>query len=181
MTDLAAFTLDDARLLAYDKHIVENSQTDAQDRDYFFAHLEPVALALMPYSTHAEMAGYLHDIVEDTDTTLADLLDAGVPPTVVDAVDAVTRRPREAYADLIGRACAHPLGALVKLADNTLNLSGNAALAAIDPDKAASLHKRYTAARVRLIAATGLTAAQVAQMEATLAAAIARYEAATDA
>ncbi|GAB2734490.1 hypothetical protein [Nocardioides pakistanensis] len=170
------FTVDDARALAYRKHIVEIGQTDAQGRHYFFAHLEPVALALMPYGTHAEMAGYLHDIVEDTDVTLSDLLDTGVPTTVVDAVDAVTRRHPETYSDLIGRACDHRLGALVKLADNTLNLSGNAALAEVDPDRAASLHRRYIAARIRLLAATDLTADQVTQMEATVTAAIARYE-----
>jgi hypothetical protein len=47
---------------------------------------------------------------------------------------------------MIRRATVHPLGRLVKLADNTHN-SDPARLAALDPQEAAKLAKRYTKAR----------------------------------
>jgi (p)ppGpp synthase/HD superfamily hydrolase len=125
-------------------------QVDRQDRDYYDHHLVPVAGLLLPFGANAVTAGLLHDIVEDTGTTLAELRALGLPEPVVAAVDAVTRRDGETYEDLIGRAGADPLGRLVKLADNWHNLSGLDDLARIDRDSAQRLRARYLAARARL-------------------------------
>ncbi|MCW2790044.1 MAG: hypothetical protein JWP56_2347 [Aeromicrobium sp.] len=38
-------------------------QVDKHGRDYFSAHLEPIAASLAVFGRHAEMAGYLHDIL----------------------------------------------------------------------------------------------------------------------
>src|SRR5262245_40476678 len=127
-------------------------QVDAQGRDYFEAHLVPIAALLRPFGEDAAIAGVLHDVLEDTDVTADDLRDLGLPETVVSAVEAVTRRDGEPYEELIERASAHPLGRLVKLADNWHNLSSNPELALHDPEKAARLRERYTAARARLTA-----------------------------
>jgi hypothetical protein len=55
---------------------------------------------------------------------------------------------------LIRRCAAHPLGRLVKLADNKHNLAANAELAKVDPEKARSLREgRYRPARRILLAA----------------------------
>lgn len=146
------FTVADARELARAKHA---GQVDKQGRDYFEAHLVPIAAALAPFGPLAEMAGWLHDIVEDTDTSLDDLRALGVPEIVVEAIDAVSRRPGEHYLrGLIPRSAAHPLGRLVKLADNRHNLNSNAELAETDPAKAKSLREgRYLPARRELLAA----------------------------
>ena len=58
-----AFTVPDAHLLALQAH---EGQVDKQGRDYYLAHLRPIAESLRPYGPLAEMAGALHDIVEDT-------------------------------------------------------------------------------------------------------------------
>ena len=155
-----AFTVPDAHLLALRAH---EGQVDQQDRDYYLAHLRPIAEALRPYGPHAEMAGVLHDVVEDTrdhpDPTRRYDLDRlralGVPDIVVDAIDAVTRRPGEPYiSGLISRSAAHPLGRLVKLADNKQNLAANEELARIDPEGARRLRDgRYRPARRILLAA----------------------------
>ena len=59
---------------------------------------------------------------------------------------------------LIDRAIAHPLGCLVKLVDNSWNITCNPGLAATDPVKAASMMAdKYGPARVRLLAAAQLT------------------------
>lgn len=145
------FTVADARALARKAHA---GQVDKQGHDYFEAHLAPIAAALRPFGEYAEMAGWLHDIVEDTDLSLDDLRALGVPEIVVEAVDAVTRREDEPYKALIRRSAAHPLGRLVKLADNGHNLAKNAELALIDPGKARSLReRRYLPARRVLLAA----------------------------
>ena len=136
--------------LVRDRH---RGQVDKQDRDYYEAHLVPIARLLLPFGARAVTAGLLHDVVEDTGTTLAELRALGLPEAVVAAVDAVSRRDGERYEDLIGRACADPLGRLVKLADNWHNLTGLDDLAAVDPDAVDRLRAKYLAARARLCAA----------------------------
>lgn len=128
-------------------------QVDKQGRDYITAHLEPIAGLLAQHGEDAEMAGLLHDVLEDTHVTSADLRGAGVPPHVVRAIESVSKRPGEAYDQLIERAASDPLGRLVKLADNRWNLDSNAALAEVDPVKANELRLKYEKARARLLRA----------------------------
>jgi len=128
-------------------------QTDKLGRDYVRDHLEPVAAELAAHGADAEMAGLLHDVLEDTAVTADRLRGLGVPEQVVRAVEAVTRRPGEDYSESIARAAADPLGRLVKLADNTVNLRSNAALAEVDPDAARRLRIKYQAAREQLLQA----------------------------
>ena len=63
------------------------------------------------------MAAVLHDTVEDTNISLADLLDAGFPAEVQDAVDALTKRAGEKRLDAARRAAENPIALVVKLAD----------------------------------------------------------------
>jgi len=120
-------------------------QVDKQGRDYLEFHLQPIAESLRPYGSHAYVAGLLHDVVEDTAVTYAQLADLGFPSVVVEAVRAVTRQDGELYPELINRAAAHPLGRLVKLADNWHNLSSLDALT--DEDDRTRLRLRYQSAR----------------------------------
>lgn len=126
-------------------------QVDKQGRDYMTAHLEPISALLTEHGEEAEMAGLLHDILEDTEITSDGLLEAGVPAHVVRAVESVSKRPGEDYDKLIERAASDPLGRLVKLADNAWNLDSNAALAEVDPVKADQLRTKYEKARTRLL------------------------------
>lgn len=149
MVAVTSPTLTEADALAERAH---HGQVDKAGRPYI-DHPRTVAATLLAdgHGTHAAMAGLLHDIVEDTDITLDDLRAAGYPEVVVDAVDAVTRRPGETYLDMIRRAAAHPLGRLVKLADNATN-SDPARLALLPADNAARLATRYAEARAVLLA-----------------------------
>jgi len=138
-------TIEDARALATAAHA---GQVDKAGHDYI-AHPAAVAAALAPHGAAAVMAGWLHDVVEDTDVSLDDLRAAGYPAQVVSAVDAVTKRRGESYEDLIRRAAADPIGRLVKLADNRHN-ADEARLALLPQEKACELRAKYAAARVIL-------------------------------
>ncbi|WP_457180877.1 hypothetical protein [Mycobacteroides abscessus] len=152
-------------------------QHDKLGRDYFEAHLVPIASAAKAFGDTVTAAAWLHDVLEDTQVTAEDLKSFGVSPTLVQAVDSVTRRDGEKYTELIDRACADPVGRLVKLIDNAWNITCNPLLADADPKRAASMLKdRYEPARRRLLEACDLEwdAAQVREVQAVLDAAAVR-------
>ncbi len=60
-------------------------------------------------------------MLEDTHITDSDLLDAGFPRQVVDAIVALTKLPGEGRIDAARRARALPIARDVKLADNAVN------------------------------------------------------------
>lgn len=87
-----------------------------------------------PYITHplavaenlqglAKVVGVLHDVVEDTPTTLRDLRNAGMPQKVVNAVSAMTHAESVSYAVYLDRLRKNSLAAKVKTADILHNLS----------------------------------------------------------
>lgn len=146
-----AMDLNVATMLA---SVAHNGQVDKAGQPYI-DHVRAVAEALEPHGQLAVAAGWLHDVVEDTDYTLDDLRRLDMPAAVVSAVDSVTRREGEPYMDMIRRAAADPLGRLVKLADNAHNSSEErmAALDLIHPEMAPALRKRYAKAREILLTA----------------------------
>lgn len=108
----------------------------------YIMHPMRVANSLSPDS-EAVQAGWLHDTVEDSDITLADLLALGFSEAVVAAVDAVSRREGETYMDMVRRAKADPLGRRVKMADLKDNLRD---IDNLGPDRGDFQLKRYTRA-----------------------------------
>lgn len=94
-------------------------------KDYFEHHVLSVVSILMENneSDNVVVAGYLHDVVEDSGITLHDLsYNLNFNDEVVDAVDCLTRREYETYFDAIRRAKVNPIARIVKLADNQVNL-----------------------------------------------------------
>jgi len=107
-------------------------QVDKAGRPYI-EHPKRVMRAM---ATDAErIVAVLHDVVEDGDVTLAQLAAEGFPPDLLDALDAVTRRPDETYEAFVARAAANPIGRRVKVAD----LRDNADLTRIAAPTAADL------------------------------------------
>lgn len=115
-------------------------------REPYINHLRRVARRLVPHGEWAYHAGLLHDIVEDTPMTIEKLRRMGYPEIVTSAVDAVTLRRGEDYFDRIRIAAAHPLGRVVKLADNADNREGLSHLATYQPDRARRLSLKYNKA-----------------------------------
>lgn len=85
----------------------------------YYGHVARVALAVTGLTTNPDViaAAYLHDIVEDTDTTLEDLRYVGFSELTITIVDALTRREGETHEEAVRRAAAHPDARLVKLCD----------------------------------------------------------------
>lgn len=68
------------------------------------------------------VAGVLHDALEDGGVTLERLRAFGFAEEVLEALDAVTRRPRESYGAYLRRGKANPLARRVKVAGLRDNL-----------------------------------------------------------
>lgn len=69
---------------------------------------------------------YLHDIVEDTDMTLNDLLIAHrFNQEIVDAVDAITKRSNETRKQYLVRCKSNNIAHKVKIADTLANLEAS--------------------------------------------------------
>jgi (p)ppGpp synthase/HD superfamily hydrolase len=103
-------------------------QKDKSGKDYAH-HLNAVSR----YNTMSEtkmIIGVLHDLVEDTDWTLDDLREVGFPKEIVDGVDAMTKRPGEAYFDFIVRCGQNEHAIDVKISDlhHNMTLSRNNSL-----------------------------------------------------
>jgi (p)ppGpp synthase/HD superfamily hydrolase len=95
-----------------------------------------------------QMAAVLHDVVEDTDREIRDLVDRGFPKDVVTAIGCLTRRSNELYDDYIERLSVNDVARRVKIIDLRLNLANNRRLP--DSDQATERIARYEKALTRL-------------------------------
>lgn len=109
-------TLERAIAIAVDAH---SGQVDKAGDPYV---LHPLRVMFAVESESERIAGVLHDVVEDTHWTLADLEEEGFSSEVVEALDALTRRPDETYMEFVERAGNHPIARPVKIADIRHNL-----------------------------------------------------------
>lgn len=110
--------------------MAHRGQTDKLGEPYV-NHVRAVAAGLRTFAPIIQIAGLLHDIVEDTPWTYEDLLMVGVPEESVRIVKALTKQPDTTRKEQIERVIAGGYGAiLVKIADNAHNSH---------PDRAARL------------------------------------------
>ena len=79
--------------------------------------LHPLRMMLAVTTPEARLAAVLHDVVEDTAVTLDELRAEGFPASVLEAVDALTKRENEDYEAFIRRVAPNPIAREVKLAD----------------------------------------------------------------
>ncbi|MGN7149772.1 HD domain-containing protein [Arthrobacter sp. SAFR-179] len=114
------FTVETAKVLA---EVAHNRQKDKLKRPYR-EHVLAVGDALADFDDEIRIAGYLHDIAEDTPMTRQALLDMGVPERSVDIIERVTNRLHsnpDDYQSGIREIAEDHDAALVKIADNAHN------------------------------------------------------------
>ena len=104
-------TLERAIALAATAH---QGQVDKAGAPYI---LHPLRMMLTLSGLEDRIVAILHDVVEDTEWTLAGLRAEGFGDAVIDAIEAVTKREGESYEDFIQRSAANAIGRRVKLAD----------------------------------------------------------------
>lgn len=104
-------TLEKALMLAAAAHA---GQLDKAGQPYI---LHPLRQAVQAPTLETQILAVLHDVVEDSATTLDDLRMAGFDDEIVSAVDALTRRDGEDYFAYLRRAVANPLARVVKRLD----------------------------------------------------------------
>lgn len=148
---MAGFTLEDALTIARQAHA---GQVDKLGVDYM-QHVEAVADALAYFPIEIQIAGALHDVVEDSDLTIADLRAHGVPEASLAAISLVSNNLGSGdYLDHIREICKHRDALLIKIADNIHNM---------DPGRVGELEQltgepinpKYAAARELLWEAVG--------------------------
>ncbi|MGO4250343.1 phosphohydrolase [Paenarthrobacter sp. RAF54_2] len=114
------FTVETAKILA---EVAHNRQKDKLKRPYR-EHVLAVGDALADFDEDIQIAGYLHDIAEDTPITRQALLDMGVSERALAIIERVTRRfhddPDDYEAGIRFVAEDHD-ATLVKIADNAHN------------------------------------------------------------
>lgn len=96
-------------------------QTDKAGMPYWL-HPYRVGLSVAEYGENVVVTGFLHDVVEDTDITLRQLVRFGFTPRVIGAVAALTRKENESYRNYITRVESNHVAVQVKIADLTDNL-----------------------------------------------------------
>ncbi len=106
-----------ARDIAYHAFL---NKVDHGGNAYIF-HL--VSVAGNCTDKEAQAAGYLHDVLEDTDITADDLLKDGIPVSVVETVQLLTRTQDETYAEYLEKLKSDPIAKEVKLADLADNMN----------------------------------------------------------
>ncbi|MBX3004231.1 MAG: phosphohydrolase [Anaerolineales bacterium] len=90
--------------------------------------LHPLRLMLRMSTPEDMIVAVLHDVVEDSQITRADLERMGFAEPILDALDVLTHREEQSYEDYIAAIKQVPLARRVKLADlednsNILRLS----------------------------------------------------------
>lgn len=108
--------LDLAIKLAADAHA---GQLDKAGKPYI---LHPLSLMLKFEEEELQIVSVLHDVIEDSEITLGYLSELGFSKSVVDALDALTKRAPEDYVDFINRVSKNLIATRVKIEDLTHNL-----------------------------------------------------------
>lgn len=95
-------------------------KTDKAGCEYI---LHPLRVMSKMKTTGEMAAALLHDVIEDSDITVEDLLASGIPPEIVAAVECLTKRTGENYEQFIARVKINRIAAAVKIADIEDNIN----------------------------------------------------------
>lgn len=131
-----------ALIISFNAH---KNQIDKSGMPYVY---HPFHLAEQMNDEYSTCVALLHDVVEDTDITLVDLMSEGFPDEVIDALSLMTHIDDVPYLDYVGALTNNTLARKVKLAD----LAHNSDLTRLDKveDKDLERVKKYRQAILML-------------------------------
>lgn len=111
-------TVEEALRIAIDAH---EGQLDLDGKPVI---LHPIAVGLAGKNREEMIAGFLHDVVEDTETSFDDLLQQGVDQVIVDALRLLCHEKGTDYYDYVQRIIdsGNAIAYAVKYNDLTHNL-----------------------------------------------------------
>lgn len=117
--------------IAFNAH---KGQTDKAGQPYI---LHPLRLMFSLQDDKSKIVALLHDVIEDTTITIEDLKNKGFPQDIIEAIEALTKRPNETYQDFIERVSNNELAKTVKIADlkDNMNLTRLTELSNKDIDR----------------------------------------------
>lgn len=117
-------------------------QKDKAGKTYI---LHPIRI-MAKMETIEEMAvALLHDVIEDSEVTVKELLKQGIPAKVVKAVQTLTKIEGENYDQFIDRVLKNKLAAKVKKADieDNINVLRLKSVSSKDLERIAKYHKAW--------------------------------------
>lgn len=82
----------------------------------------PISVMNQVETMEEKIVAVLHDAIEDTPLTLADLEREGFPAHILAAIDAISKRDGESAESYLARVMANRLALRVKIADITDNM-----------------------------------------------------------
>lgn len=89
-------------------------QVGKADVDYI---QHPLYVASQVKTEQEKAVALLHDVIEDSDITAADLFASGLSNEVVTAVQILTKKKGQSYQEYLGKVKSNNLARVVKLAD----------------------------------------------------------------
>ncbi|MGQ0285852.1 HD domain-containing protein [Pasteurellaceae bacterium 22721_9_1] len=110
----------------------------------YINHLQFVADLVKNESDEVVATAWLHDSVEDTETSLSDI-SALFGKVVADSVNAITKRQGENYQDYLLRVKSNEIARKVKIADLTHNM--DLSRLSITTEKDLSRQRKYQQAK----------------------------------
>lgn len=84
--------------------------------------LHPLRLLIKAKSNEEKIIAALHDVIEKSNISLADLKNKGFNQNIISSIDSLTRRRSESYVDYIGRLMQNRISVKIKLLDLTDNI-----------------------------------------------------------
>lgn len=100
-----------AMKLCFEAH---KEQVDKSGLSYVF---HPFHVAEQMQDEVTTTVALLHDVVEDTDYSIKDLIDMGFPQAVTDALSLLTHDKSVGYFDYVSSIKSNPVARAVKIAD----------------------------------------------------------------
>ena len=100
-----------AIIIAFEAH---QGQSSINGEPYI---LHPLRLLIKAKSNEERIIAILHDVIEKTNISLADLKNKGFDQNIISSIDSLSRKRGESYVDYIGRLMQNRISVKIKLLD----------------------------------------------------------------